>query len=124
PRILLLLGFAALLTAETHNVAATRFYNSFDHRHPVLVRIKSGDTVVTKTLDAGGYDDKGKRVGERGNPQTGPFFIEGAEAGDAIAVTFTRMRMNRDWGYTANRLGLYAINPETVEGLYSRTFQK
>jgi acetamidase/formamidase len=31
------------------------------------------------------------------NPQTGPFFIEGAEPGDTIAVHFISMRPARDW---------------------------
>lgn len=116
--------FAATLCAETHSVRAERYYNSFDHRHPVLKRIKSGDTVVTKTVDAGGYDDKGARVGERGNPLTGPFFIEGAEGGDAIEIRFDRMRMNRNFGYTAYRLGLFSLAPEQVEGLYKRSFKR
>jgi amidase len=118
-RTLLLLLSAAFAHAETKNIVATRFYNSFDHRHPPLARIKNGDTIVTKTIDASGYDENTKKIGERSNPLTGPFFIEGAEPGDAIAVTFNRVRMNRNFGWTASRLGLYAINPEMVEGLYS-----
>ena len=31
------------------------------------------------------------------------------------------MRLNRNFGFTAYRLGLYAINPEQVEGLYPNT---
>lgn len=120
-RTLLLLIAAALASAETRTILATRFYNSFDHRHEPLARIKSGDTVVTKTLDASGYDENTQKRGERSNPLTGPFFIEGAEPGDAIAVTFTRMRMNRNFGWSGYRLGLYAINPEQVEGLYPGT---
>lgn len=119
----ILIVTACALGAETHTIQATRFYNSFDHRHAVLARVNSGDTVVTKTLDAGGYDHLGKKLGERGNPLTGPFFIQGAEPGDAIAVTFTRVRMNRNYGWTGTRLGLFSINPETVEGLYPRAFK-
>ena len=118
-RTLLLLLLPALAAAETRTLYATRFFNSFDHRNEVLARIKPGDSVVTRTVDAAGYDENGKKVGQRGNPLTGPFFIEGAEPGDAIAVMFTRMRTNRNFGFTAYRLGLYALNPETVEGLYS-----
>ena len=118
-RSLLLLSLPLLAAAETRTIQATRYYNSFDHRHEVLARIKPGDTVVTKTIDAGGYDENTKKVAERSNPLTGPFFIEGAEPGDAIAVTFTRMRMNRNHGWSAFRLGLYSINPEQVVGLYS-----
>lgn len=122
-RLLCLPLLAATLGAETHTVQATRFFNSFDHRHPVLSRIKPGDTVVTKTIDAGGFNEAGNKVGERSNPLTGPFYIEGAEPGDAIAVTFQRIRINRNWGWSAYRLGLYSINPEMVEGLYPRKFK-
>ncbi len=101
-----------------------RFYNSYDHRHPPLARINSGDTIVTKTLDAAGYDQKMEKLGGPGNPLTGPFFIEGAEAGDAIAVTFHRIRMNRNSGWSYQRLGLYSITPEQVEGLYRMTRPK
>jgi amidase len=120
-RNLLLLFLPLLAIAETRTIVATRFYNSYDHRHEALARIRPGDTIVTKTLDAGGYDEHTKKLGERPNPLTGPFFVEGAEPGDAIAVTFTRMRLNRNFGFTAYRLGLYAINPEQVEGLYPNT---
>src|SRR3954451_5966163 len=120
-RTLVLLCAPALAFAETHTIVATRYFNSYDHRNEPLARVRPGDTVVTKTIDAGGYDEHTKKMGERPNPLTGPFFVEGAEAGDAIAVTFTRMRLNRNFGFTAYRLGLYAINPEQVEGLYPNT---
>jgi acetamidase/formamidase len=32
------------------------------------------------------------------NPQTGPFFIEGAEPGDTVAVHFVSITAARDWG--------------------------
>jgi acetamidase/formamidase len=120
-RSLLVLCLPLLAAAETRTILATRYFNSFDHRHEVLARVRPGDTVVTKTIDASGYDENTKRVGERSNPLTGPFFIEGAEPGDAVAVTFTRIRMNRNFGWSTYRLGLYAINPEQVEGLYANT---
>lgn len=111
------------LAAETHTVRATRYYNSFDHRNAVLARVNPDDSVVTKTIDAGGYDENGKKAGEPSNPLTGPFYIEGAEPGDAIAITFDRMRLNRNYGYSGPRLGLFSINPETVEGIYPRSFK-
>jgi acetamidase/formamidase len=87
----------------------------------ILAHIRPGDSVVTKTLDAAGYDEHTKKLGERPNPLTGPLFVEGAEPGDAIAVTFTRMRLNRNFGFTAYRLVLFALNPEQIEGLYPNT---
>ena len=117
-RKLLLLSFPVLALAETRTIIATHYFNSFDHRNEALAHIRPGDSVVTKTLDSSGYDEHTKKVGERPNPLTGPFFVDGAEPGDAIAVTFTRMRLNRNFGFTAYRLGLFALNPEQIEGLY------
>jgi acetamidase/formamidase len=105
-------------------VTATKFYNSFHHRHPVLQRVKPGDTVVTRTIDASGRDENGKVVAEPSNPLTGPFFIEGAAPGDAIAVTFQRIRMNRKWGYTGYRLGLFSLTAGSIEDLYPNRYKE
>jgi acetamidase/formamidase len=109
---------------ETHRSFATKFYNSFHHRHAVLQKIKPGDVVITRTIDASGRDENGKAVGEGPNPLTGPFFVEGAAPGDAIAVTFRRVRMNRNWGYTNYRLGLFSLAPGSIENLYSNVYKE
>jgi amidase len=121
-RILLLL-IPLMCAAETHTVVAEHFYNSFHHRHPVLLKIRSGDTVVTKTIDAWGHDHNGRRVGLNPNPLTGPFYIEDAAPGDAIAVRFDRIRMNRPTGWSNYRLILSALNPNTIEGLYPNRYK-
>ena len=41
--------------------------------------------------DAFGFDEHGKQLAERPNPMTGPFFVEGAVAGDTLAVRIDRM---------------------------------
>jgi amidase len=122
-RLIALMIVSSFGFAETHRVTATKFYNSFHNRHAVLQRIKPGDTVITRTLDASGRDENGKLVGEPSNPLTGPFFIEGAAPGDAIAVTFRRMRLNRNWGWSAYRLGLYSLTSNSVEGIYSNRYK-
>ena len=40
--------------AGTHQFVPERFYNTFSFAHPPALRIKPGDRVVTKTVDAGG----------------------------------------------------------------------
>ncbi|HXB69756.1 MAG TPA: acetamidase/formamidase family protein [Candidatus Acidoferrales bacterium] len=107
-----------LLAAETHQVAAQKYYHTFSHEHPVLQRIKTGDLVVTKTVDSGGKDEKGADRSEGGNPLTGPFYVEGAEPGDAILVRFQKMRLNRNWGTSSYRLGLFSVTPEYVEKIF------
>ena len=109
--------------AETHQVLATSYYRTFSRSHPVLKRVKPGDIVVTKTLDAGGQDEKDVRRSEPSNPLTGPFYVEGAEAGDALIIRFLKVRMNRNWGWTAYRLGLFSLTPESIEGLYPNRYK-
>ncbi len=123
-RLLIAVLVASVCGAETHRVTATSYYNSFHHRHTVLQRIRPGDTVVTKTIDASGRDESGKLVGTPSNPLTGPFYIEGAVPGDAIAVTFNKVRMNRNWGWSGYRLGLFALAPSSIETLYPNNYKE
>ena len=123
-RALLFTALSALAHAETHRIVAERYYRTFSHQNPVLKRINPGDVVVTKTVDSGGQDDKDvKRHPDPGNPLTGPFYIEGAQPGDAIRVRFQKMRLNRNWGYSGFRLGVFSLTPEYVENLYSPNYK-
>ena len=121
------LGLVALLPltllGETHEVVATQYYRTFSHAHPVLARIKPGDTIVTKTIDSGGQDEKDVKRSEPFNPLTGPFFVEGAEPDDALVVRIKRLTLNRNWGWSAYRLGLFSLTPEHVEHVYSAEYK-
>ncbi len=120
----LLLTLPGLLPAEVHDVVPTVYYRNFGRSNPPLLRIKPGDTVRTKTIDAGGFDEKGvKRHPDSGNPLTGPFYIEGAEPGDAVVVVLRKLRLNRNSGYTAYRLGLFALQPDYIETIYSARYK-
>ena len=71
-----LLLLVPAVAAETYDVAATVYFDTFYHGHPVLKRIKPGDTVRTKTPDSQGGDEKGVRLGQKmGNPLIGPFYV-------------------------------------------------
>jgi amidase len=109
--------------AQSRQILPQTYYNTFTHTHAVLARIRPGDIVSTKTLDASGRDETGTVRASPPNPLTGPFFVEGAEPGDALAVRFTRVRMNRNWGFSNYRLGLYALTPESIEGLYPNRYR-
>lgn len=85
----------AIAQAETHRFIPKDFYNTFSGAHPVALRIKPGDRVITKTIDAGGVDWNGNAMPVRGNPETGPFFVEGAEPGDMLVVTLEKIETNR-----------------------------
>lgn len=85
--------------------------------HEPVLRIASGDTVVTTTLDAFGGDVHDQRIMPRGNPQTGPFYVEGAEPGDSIAFQIDRITPNRDTGYTHTALMSNVVDPDFVRSL-------
>jgi len=119
-----LLTAGVSLLAETHQLVPQVYYRTFSHANPVLARIRSGDVVVTKTLDSGGQDYKSEQRSEPSNPLTGPFYVEGAERGDTLIVTLRKVRLNRTWGYSAYRLGLFSLTPDYVEGIYSNQYKK
>jgi amidase len=114
-----LLAMSATVGAdEPMTVVATTYYRTFTHSHPVLKRIKPGEAVATKTIDSAGLDEKDDKRSEPSNPLTGPFYVEGAEPGDALVVRLNKVRLNRNWGWSAYRLGLFSLTPETVEHVY------
>jgi amidase len=122
--MILTLALAALAAPdEPTPVVATTYYRTFSRAHPVLRQIKPGATIATKTIDSGGQDEKGIKRSEPFNPLTGPFSVEGAEPGDALVVHLKKVRLNRDWGWSAYRLGLFALTPEAVEHVYSNEYK-
>ncbi len=97
----------------THNFIPTRFYNSIGSHEPVLA-IGDGDTVVTETLDAHGFDREGKKRADGPNPMTGPFYVSGAEPGDALRIRIDRIAMTRPTGWTFQVLSPNVVNPGAV----------
>jgi acetamidase/formamidase len=107
-----LLGTAA--RAETVRFVPDRFYNTYSAAHPPAARVKPGDRIVTKTIDAAGVDWNGKTVGIGPNPQTGPFYIEGAEPGDMLIITLEKIETNRAMAYSGSLLAPYALDPQAI----------
>ena len=108
------------VAAETHRFMPERFYGTYSAAHPPALRVKPGDTVVTKTIDAAGVDWNGKSVAQGPNPQTGPFFVEGAEPGDVLVVTFMKIETNRPMAYSASLLAPYAVDPTAIAARVDR----
>ena len=93
-----------------HRFEPQVYHTSIGSHEPVL-EIESGDRVSTTTVDARGQDSSGDQVTERGNPQTGPFAIRGAEPGDTLAVVLEELRPNRSWGWTGTSLAANVLDP-------------
>ena len=113
-------GASARLAAETHRFVPTQFYNTYSFAHPPALHVKPGDRIVTKTIDAGGVDWNGKSVGSGPNPQTGPFYIDGAEPGDVLVVTIEKLETNRASSYASSLLSPYTVDPAAIAARVDR----
>src|SRR5690349_11061468 len=94
-----------------HHFEPTHYHNSIGSHEPVL-RIADGDTVITTTVDAVGRDAQDERVTAGGNPQTGPFYVQGAEPGDTLAVHLDRLYPNRDRGISNTVIAPNVVDPD------------
>ena len=80
-------------------------------------RIKPGTRIVSWTEDC--YDGAVTKPGQlptkvqmpgHDNPQTGPFYVEGAEPGDTLAVHIEKLEPARDYGISSFFPGFGALN--------------
>ena len=100
---------------QVHQFEPKEFHRVFSDAVPPVLHVFPGDTVSTWTVDAAGVDSKGMRRSLGGNPQTGPFYVEGAFPGDTLVVKLTRVRLNRDSAISSGRIASTALNPAYVE---------
>jgi amidase len=82
---------------QRHDFTPTVFYRQFSALSKPVLTVAPGDTIHTTTVDAGGTDANNIRRVAGGNPQTGPFYIDGAMPGDLLVVHINKLRLNRDW---------------------------
>src|SRR5712692_2642012 len=97
----------------THHFTPALYHVTLGSHEPVL-HIADGDTVITTTVDAGGSDATGQHVTPGGNPQTGPFYVDGAEPGDTLAMHLVRLGPNRAGGFSNESLALSVVDPDYV----------
>jgi len=102
---------AAATTPKTHTFEPTAFHRQFSGAISPALHINPGDTIKTTTVDAGGRDAKGDPRSLGGNPETGPFYVEGALPGDTLAIRFHRIRLNRDSAASGDRIVAGALDP-------------
>jgi amidase len=109
----IVLAFVAPLTlhAEVHRLSPTVFFNTYSAAHAPVLRVKSGDRIITAVVDDMGVDGRGQTVARGPNPQTGPIFVEGAEPGDLLVVTIEKLEPNRDSGSSAAMILASAVEP-------------
>ena len=103
----------------THRFVATTWHNVLGTL-PAELRIESGDTVVTDTIDAHGKDRDNVRRANSPNPMNGPIHVAGAEPGDALRVDILKMKPIRDTGWTGSTLAANVVDPGFADELPPR----
>ena len=96
---------------RTMQFTPEKFHNYFSPKIAPVLHIFPGQTVETKSVDAGGTDEKGVRRSPGGNPLTGPFYVEGAMPGDTLVVKINRLRLNRDSAGSGDTIVASALSP-------------
>jgi acetamidase/formamidase len=101
----------------------TKYYHTYGP-NPVALHVNSGDTIITSTVDAGGFDHNGEQIPEEfrqknpdtvynnSNPLTGPFSVIGACPGDTISVEIKRISLTRETAWSANASNFGGLTEE------------
>ena len=97
---------------QRHDFTPTVFYRQFSALNKPVLTVAPGDTIHTTTVDAGGTDENNIRRVAGGNPETGPFYIEGAMPGDVLVVHINKLRLNRDWASSDDSLVDRSLNSD------------
>lgn len=99
-----------------HQFKPDHYYAALGTYPPVL-QVADGDSVITSTVDASGCDLEGSQVTSGPNPQTGPFYVEGAEPGDTLRVCLDKLWPNRRSGFSSTRISPNVVDPSYVAKL-------
>ena len=99
-----------------HHFQPDHYYSVIGTAAPVL-RVKPGDTIHTRCVDAHGLDLNVEQITPEGNPMTGPFYVEGAEPGDTLVVHIDAITPNRRYGWSGSRLAANVVDPDYVPEL-------
>lgn len=105
-----------------HTIHKHAHHFGWDNSIDPILSVTPGQTVEIETIDSSGgqlgpgstVDDLGTLSFEKVNPVTGPIFVEGAQPGDAISVTFLDFKPS-GWGWTANIPGFGLLTDQFPE---------
>lgn len=100
-----------------HHFTPEHYFTTMAAHEPVF-RIVPGDTVHTTTVDASGRDATGAVITPGGNPQTGPFYVDGVMPGDTLVVRLHAITPNRNYGWSSHTLAPNVVDPSFVGELW------
>lgn len=112
--VLLFLTGSAFAQNVVHYTATSANVKYLFATAEAVAHVKSGDILDTNTLDC--FGGALKKPGDTlsmvkgDNPLTGPFFVEGAEPGDTLAVKILDLEVDGDTGVGSFSPGFGALN--------------
>ncbi len=111
--LLLVVSTAAAQTVVEYHATVNNVKYVYGPASPVA-HVKPGDIIETNTLDA--FGNALKKPGDTlsmvkgDNPLTGPFYIDGAQPGDTLAVKFLDLQVDGNQGVGNLAPGFGALN--------------
>jgi amidase len=108
------LAFAQQGRVVHYDVKPSELKYTFSASYAPVAHLKSGDILETNTVDC--FGNAVKKPGDTlsmapgDNPLTGPFYIDGAEPGDTLAVKILDLQIDSNQGVGALAPGFGAIN--------------
>src|SRR6056300_1145585 len=118
--------------ACNHTIHQHHHHFGWDRSIDPVLSVSPGQTIEIQTIDASGGQlgpastlaDLGNLSFDKVNPVTGPIFVEGAEPGDAVAITFLDFKPS-GWGWTANIPGFGLLSDQFKDAaLHIWTYDK
>jgi len=109
---------------KLHRLEPRVYQYTFGPNEP-LVRIRSGDSVTTSTVDAQGLDRNGNPLAEHqkqrskatvfqeSNPLVGPIWIEEAQPGDLLKISMEKILLNREYAFSFLRSHFGSLTGES-----------
>lgn len=102
-----------------HTIHQHHNHFGWNNQNEPVLSIRPNQTVEIETIDSSGGQlgpgasllDLEKLSFDKINPVTGPIFVEGAEPGDALAITFLDFKPS-GWGWTANIPGFGLLSDQ------------
>ena len=112
-------------------IARGKEHFAFSRAIPAVIRVPDGAVIEVRTKEAsnglvrpGMTDEEYRQVvfpDEFGHPLAGPVYIEGAEAGDVLAVTLHHIKLET-WGWTDTDPH-WAYLGDELDGTYFKTYE-
>jgi amidase len=106
--------------AQMHDYDPQHFQTHYSPTAQPVMHLAPGDSVRTRTLDSRGQDRDLKPRAPRGNPLTGPFYVDGAMPGDTLVVHLDRVRTNRDTAYQTDLVASTALDTGYLHDIASQ----